>query len=93
MSKVDLVALNEKMNEPHVFVLGEVLEWKPGLKNKRSDGPFVVCEVLDPPITSTTTEPGSAYFREPLDIVLGHVDSDQDFVLFHYDSRRMQLAD
>ena len=31
---------------------------------------------------------GSPYFREPLDIVLGFVDGDGDFITYHFDSRR-----
>jgi hypothetical protein len=37
---------------------------------------------------------GSTYFREPLDLVLGHIwDSDPgrgELMVFHYDSRRFQ---
>jgi len=31
---------------------------------------------------------GSPYFREPLDIVLGFLNGDGDFITYHFDSRR-----
>ena len=79
----------ETFNQKNTFNPGDIVEWKPGMKHKRSDGPFVVVEVLDEPIIDAIAEAGSAYFREPLDLVLGSFFGG-DFVLFHYDSRRMQ---
>ena len=79
----------ETFNQKNTFKPGDIVEWKPGMKHKRSDGPFVVVEVLDEPIIDAIAEAGSAYFREPLDLVLGSF-LNGDFVVFHYDSRRMQ---
>ena len=81
----------ETFNQKITFKPGDIVEWKPGMKHKRSEGPFVVVEVLGEPIIDTNAEAGSAYFREPLDLVLGSFFGG-DFVLFHYDSRRMQPA-
>ena len=58
----------------HRFAPGELVTWKPGLKNKRHPRygqPAVVIGVLDSPILDREDEAGSAYFREPLDLVLG----------------------
>ena len=77
----------------YTFKPGDIVEWKPGLKNKRSDGPFVVVEVLREAALAETKDGGSPYFREPLDIVLGHFDSDGDFMIYHYDSRRLQIVE
>ena len=79
----------ETFNQKNTFKPGDIVEWKPGMKHKRSEGPFIVVEVLDEPIIDTNTEAGSAYFREPLDLVLGSFIGG-DFVTFYYDSRRMQ---
>ena len=79
----------EALNQKNTFKPGDIVEWKPGMKHKRSEGPFIVVEVLDEPIVDAIAEAGSAYFREPLDLVLGSFFGG-DFVLFHYDSRRMQ---
>lgn len=85
-----LVAMCRLFNEKHTFAVGDIVEWKHGLKNKRSNGPFVVVQVYDTPPVDNEAGSGSAYFNEPLDIVLGHIDSDGDFLVFHYDSRRLQ---
>ena len=77
-------------NEATIFDVGDIVEWKPGMRNKRSEGPFVVIEVLREAALAETKDGGSPYFREPLDIVLGHFDSDGDFMIYHYDSRRLQ---
>lgn len=81
--------------KPGNFAPGDLVEWKPGCKNKRMppEGiPAIVVEVIDPPIRDTEEQnAGSAYFREPLDLACGWIDSDGDFMVFHFDSRRFRL--
>lgn len=79
-----------RMNEKNEFHVGQIVGWKEGLKNKRSDGPMIIVEILAEPIVNASKDSGTTYFMEPLDIILGHVDADGDFVSFHYDSRRFQ---
>lgn len=83
--------LDEGMIRP-----GQFVEWKPGLKNKRKPEyhqPVIVMELLDEPIYDKRAEAGSPYFREPLDIILGFFDSDDDFVAYHFDSRRFKVVE
>lgn len=80
-------------SKKHEFRPGMLVEWKPGLRNKKRPAygePAVVVEVLSDPALSTNDESGSQYFREPLDLIVGVLDPDGDFVLFHYDGRRFQ---
>lgn len=81
------------------FTPGQLVEWKPGLKNKRFPRygqPAVVIEVLETPLLDHEDEAGSTYFREPLDLVLGLLwdggPARGEFVTFHYDGRRFQAA-
>ena len=79
------------LSRQHRFAPGQLVTWKPGLKNKRTprEGhPVVVVEVLDVPTRDPDLETGSAYFREPLDIITGEILDDQ-FLLYHMDSRRL----
>ena len=64
----------ETFNQKNTFKPGDIVDWKPGMAHKDSEGPFVVVELLD----------------EPLDLVLGCIDKDGYFIIYHYDSRRMQ---
>ena len=83
------VAFNTKNN----FNVGDFVQWKPGLKNKkrpRYNQPAIIMELLDHPVFDTEKDSGSPYFREPLDMVIGFLDSDNDFMLFHCDSRRFE---
>ncbi|WP_295429302.1 hypothetical protein [uncultured Thiodictyon sp.] len=82
---------------PQRFVPGDLVTWKPGLKNRRVPrygSPAVVVAVLDQPILDSEHESGGTYFREPLDLVLGVIwDRDPgrgDFLTFHFDGRRLQ---
>lgn len=79
-----------------VFEAGDFVEWKPGMKNRRYPDygqPVVVMELLEEPVFDSAKDSGSSYYREPLDVVLGFLDSDGDFVSFHFDSRRFQKYD
>ncbi|MFP4077132.1 MAG: hypothetical protein ACLFTD_11735 [Halochromatium sp.] len=87
-----------QLNQQQPFKPGDLVCWKPGLRNRRVPAygtPAVVLEVLDPPIADSERESGSAYFREPLSLVLGLFwDQDPgrgDFVIFHFDGRRFEV--
>lgn len=72
---------------------GMLAVWKLGLKNRRFPRygePAIVVEVLDPPILDHENESGSTYYREPLDLLLGILHKDGDFLVYHFDSRRFQ---
>jgi len=91
MSKEKLQEMYKSLTATdHQFTPGQIVEWKPGLQNKLSNGPFIVVEILDPPRKNSEDNTGSPYFCEPLDVILGSVANDGDFHCFHYDSRRMQ---
>jgi len=80
--------------QPNEFKVGDLVCWKPDLKNRRrpkKGEPAIVVEKLDTPVYDEEKGPGSAYFREPLDFVLGFLDEeDGEFVLYHFDSRRFR---
>lgn len=74
------------------FVPGDLVQWKLGLRNKQLPDygvPAVVVEVFEP-LTDTFHGPATPYFRERLDITLGVLDSDDDLVVFHFDSARFE---
>jgi hypothetical protein len=93
-------ALQERLQEfqkNFAFTAGELAEWKPGLRNKNRPAygePVVIVEKLSEPVLGRTDESGSPYFREPLDLIVGLIDtSDDNFDLYYYDSRRFQPFD
>jgi len=74
---------------------GDIVMWKEGCANRkrpRSDEPAVVLEVLPSPLFGEEKSSGSPYFHEPLDIVLGMLDSDGDLTRYCFDKRRFRLA-
>ena len=80
------------------FKPGQIVQWKPGMQNRRLPKygePMVVMEVLNPAVfDEDVNSNGSNLYREPLTLVLGAVDSDGDFLCWHYDGRRFEvLAD
>ena len=79
--------------QTHTFQLRQLVKWKSGLKNKmlpKEGQPAIVLEVLEETLDQVERDPGSPYFREPLDIVLGVIDEDGDFMTFHFDKRRFE---
>jgi hypothetical protein len=96
-SESKMKALNTKvklLEEKHELKEGDFVRWKSGLKNKKypKEGePAYVLEVLEKQIIKEDKDPGSPYFREPLDIVLAFLEEeDGDLLIFHYDSRRFE---
>jgi len=80
---------------PRPFRPGDVVVWKEGCANRKRpkpDEPGVILEVLPEPIYGQEKSAGSPYFHEPLDIVLGLLDSDGDLVRYCFDKRRFRLA-
>jgi hypothetical protein len=78
------------------FHPGQIVQWKTGMRNRSKPAyaePVIVMEVLNPPVYDANEgKEGSNLFREPLTLVLGLHDSDGDFLMFHYDGRRFELA-
>ena len=77
--------------EEEEFRPSMLVEWKKGLKNKRYpryNQPMVVVEMLQEPIISNPDKVDTQYYREPLDIKLGMLDEDGEFITFFYDSKR-----
>lgn len=79
------------------FKPGDLVGWKPGLRNRRfpqQDKPAIVLEIISNPVFDSDAEAGSTYFREPLDVVLGvFLDEGEhrgDFLRWHFDSRRFR---
>jgi hypothetical protein len=93
-----LTELSGAMNASHTFHKGQFVKWKAGLKNRRIPAyneTAIVRDVLTAPVFETcdaAKTSANPYFREPLNLVLGLVDSDGDFLEFYYDARRLEPA-
>ena len=88
-----LIELAERLDAPHSFTKGQIVIWKPGLKNRAFPDygePAIVTAVLPTPLF----DPGEAsaaspYFQEPLTLVIGTF-QDDDLVEFRVDGRRFE---
>jgi hypothetical protein len=92
VSAEDLLKLYERFLAPNDFRPGMLIKWKSGLRNRlipRDEQLGVVVEVLTSPLIDPDFNSGTAYFREPLDIVVAIIDSEGDFALMYLDKRRL----
>lgn len=74
------------------FKKGDLVKWKSGLKNRKlphENQPAIIVDILEKPVYGNY-DAGSPYFQEPLDIVLGLIDEDNEFIVFYYDKRRFE---
>jgi len=88
-----LEELYAEFHRSHTFSPGDLVVWKKDLKNRRKpayEEPAIVVEKLDKAIQDESAEPSSMYFREPLDVILGLVDEDGEFICYYFDSRRFR---
>lgn len=84
----------EMFDKLYDFKSGDLVVWKKGLRNKVKPAlnePAIVMQILDTPLRDQDKQDsGTPYFNEPLDLVLGLIDEDGEFALFHYDKRRFE---
>jgi hypothetical protein len=81
--------------QSHEFQPGQLVRWKPRLRNKRLPEygePAIVIDVLDEPVLNIAEPADSPYYREPLSLVLGVFDGAGDLVCFHFDAQRFEPA-
>lgn len=74
---------------------GDVVSWKPGMRNRTLPNyrqPAIVIEKLQYPIFDESQNAGSQYFHEPLDLRVGFLDDNNQFVTYFYDSRRFATS-
>lgn len=79
-------------NTTKVFEVGQIVKWKKGLKNKNfpiENQPAIVLEILKEPIYGEG-EYGTPIYREKLDLILGMIDEEEEFIHFYFDSRRFE---
>lgn len=91
----DMQRAYETFATRHEFEPGQLVRWKAGMRNKLRppDGaPSIVIDVLTEPQYDARDDrdSGSRYYREPLDIILGMIDEDGEFSVYHFDSRRFE---
>lgn len=76
----------------NVFLPGDLVTWKPGLKNRvhPAEGePAVVVRVLDTPIIDGLADAGNPDFKAEYDLICG-LSIDGVFLTYHYDSARFK---
>ncbi|MGA2660010.1 MAG: hypothetical protein ABSH34_21115 [Verrucomicrobiota bacterium] len=92
-SKQSLLGMYEEMAKGHSFKPKQFVRWKEGLQNRSLPAygePAIVWQVLPQALIDEEKGTGSPYFHEPLDIVLGVLGENGEFILFHHDSRRFE---
>ncbi len=89
-----LKELCSRLHTQNEFKEGDLVKWKPGLKNRNYPAygePVIIVSVLDSPVFDPSElTAASPYFREPLSLIVGEV-VDKDFVEYHVDARRFEL--
>lgn len=80
-------------NQTFDFKIGDIVRWKEGMRNRKrpTDGePCIVAKLLAQPLLERDTDSGSTYFQEQLNIVLGVLDANGDFLFWHFDKNRFE---
>lgn len=84
------------LQKKYSFKVGMIVRQKQGVrayrKHSESDLSIVVDLLSTPVLFEAEGEAGgsaSPYFRQPLDMIVGHIDDDS-FLLYHVDSRRFE---
>mgnify|MGYP001766305810 CR=1 FL=1 len=91
-----LEELADRLDSRHSFRRGDVVKWKPSLKNRTLPDygePAKITALLAEPIFDPgETSAASPYFREPLTVVIAVV-RDNELLEYHIDGRRLEPFD
>ncbi len=80
---------NNRFSDKSDFSDGDIVVWKDGLRNKRLPEykqPAIIIKTIAPPIIDKENS-----YDEELDIHLGFITEDNEFLSYSYDSRRFEL--
>lgn len=75
------------------FKPGQLVCWKPLMQNRSipvDEEPAVVISHLKKPVISPDNESGSPFYREELDLIIGVLDEEYNFLRFYVDSHRFE---
>jgi len=90
----DLKERSKSFENKTNFKPGDIVTWKQGLQNKtvpEYGTPGIVIANLNPAVRDEEKGVGSAYFNDILDIQVGFITVDNDFIIFAHDSRRFKV--
>lgn len=89
-----LANLRESYNQVHYFRAGDLIQWKAGLSNRslpRYGQPVIVLSAsFEPVVLDDHRAAMTPAFRETLDIKVAVLDTDGEFIAYHYDSARFE---
>lgn len=89
----EVMAAYEVFTKQNEFKIGQLVTWKDRMQNRTKPDygqPAIIVEIFSKPKVDTTKSAGSPYFDEPLDLRLGFIDDDGDFMTLLFDSRRFR---
>lgn len=89
---IELQKALKNLDKKEDFRKGDLVEWKPLLKNRNHpeySQPAIVIEVLQKNIVDAESDAGSPFFKETLNIKLGMFIKER-FLTFYYDKNRFQ---
>jgi hypothetical protein len=85
--------LFQRLDAPNSFAKGQIIAWKPGLRNRmypEYGEPVIVSAVLPTPVfDGSVVSAASPYFQEPLTLVIG-IFREDDLLEFRVDGRRFE---
>lgn len=89
---IQLIELQKSRATKHVFKVGDLIQWKKGMRMTRLPygNPAIITEILDTPIKHSSRDTGEPYWNTDLDVRVGIMDSDGDFLEFYTESNRYE---
>lgn len=90
-----LAGILNSFESPRDYAVGDIVIWKKCMKNRKLPKygqPAIVQEILSDAVFDDSPV-SSCYYREPLDVRLGFLDDDGDFVSYMFDGRRFRKID
>jgi len=90
----DLRERKKSFETSPTFKPGDVIVWKEGMSNKNIpeyDIPGIVINNFYPALQDHDTEVVSTYYNDILDIQVGFITKENEFIIFAHDSRRFKV--
>jgi hypothetical protein len=88
-----MLAAERSLSEKCDYLAGDLVVWKDGMRNRgfaACGEPMLCAEILKKPVEDQHSDSKTPWFHEPLNVRVGVIDGEGDYLCYFVDGRRLR---